>query len=120
MTAKTFAAERLRLGLVSWSAETTIPNTAAIPGGIGSMHLRTGTSEIYYNQAGSTDGWTRQNLFNVNVYNVRDYGALGDGSTDAGAKKLDEMRARLRSHKGKKLARGKFSDNAKDPMEYVK
>ncbi len=45
---------------------------------------------------------------------------LGDGSTDAGAKKLDEMRARLRSHKGKKLARGKFSDNAKDPMEYIK
>lgn len=45
---------------------------------------------------------------------------LGDGSTDAGAKKLDQMRARLRAHKGKKLARGKFSDNAKDPMEYIK
>jgi hypothetical protein len=45
---------------------------------------------------------------------------LGDGSTDAGAKKLDQLRANLRKHKGKKLARGKFSDNAKDPAEYIK
>lgn len=44
---------------------------------------------------------------------------LGDGSTDAGAKKLDQMREKLRSHKGKTLARGKFSPNAKDPMEYL-
>lgn len=44
---------------------------------------------------------------------------LGDGSTDAGAKKLDQMRAKLRAHKGKTLAKGKFSPNAKDPMEYI-
>jgi hypothetical protein len=45
---------------------------------------------------------------------------LGDGSTQAGAKRLDDMRAQLRSHKGKALARGKFSPNAKSPLAYLK
>lgn len=45
---------------------------------------------------------------------------LGDGSTDAGARKLDEMRAQLRRHKGKTLAKGKFSPNAKSPLSYMK
>lgn len=45
---------------------------------------------------------------------------LGDGSTQAGAKKLDEMRAAIRSHKGKALAKGKFSPNAKSPLAYLK
>jgi hypothetical protein len=30
------------------------------------------------------------------------------------------MREELRSHKGAGLAKGKFSDNAKRPMEYMK
>lgn len=45
---------------------------------------------------------------------------LGDGSTDAGAKRLDEMRSNLRQHKGKALSRGKFSPNAKSPLAYLK
>ena len=45
---------------------------------------------------------------------------LGDGSTDAGARRLDEMRQKLRKHKAKKLAKGGFSDEAKGPMEYMK
>lgn len=45
---------------------------------------------------------------------------LGDGSTRAGALKLDQMREKLRQHKGKALARGKFSPNAKSPLAYVK
>lgn len=44
---------------------------------------------------------------------------LGDGSTDAGAKRLDEMRDKLRKHKGKKLAKGGFSDAAKTPEQYM-
>jgi hypothetical protein len=44
---------------------------------------------------------------------------LGDGSTDAGAAKLDELRERLRKHKGRKLVKGKFSDNAKDAAAYL-
>lgn len=45
---------------------------------------------------------------------------LGDGSTKAGAARLDEMRAQLRRHKGRALARGKFSPNAKAPTNYLK
>jgi len=44
---------------------------------------------------------------------------LGDGSPEAGAKKLDQLRANIRMHKGKQLAKGKFSANAKDPAEYL-
>ena len=45
---------------------------------------------------------------------------LGDGSTDAGAKRLDAMRAQLRKHKGRVMAKGKFSPNAKSPLAYLK
>lgn len=45
---------------------------------------------------------------------------LGDGSNKEGARRLDEMRERLRQHKGRTLARGKFSPNAKSPLAYLK
>lgn len=45
---------------------------------------------------------------------------LGDGSTDEGARRLDDMRSKLRAHKGKALAKGKFSPNAKSPLAYLK
>jgi hypothetical protein len=45
---------------------------------------------------------------------------LGDGSSRAGAKKLDEMRAAIRSHKGRNLSRGKISPDAKSPLSYLK
>jgi hypothetical protein len=44
---------------------------------------------------------------------------LGDGSSRAGAKKLDELRVKVRKHKGKNLAKGKFSVNAKHPEAYM-
>ena len=44
---------------------------------------------------------------------------LGDGSTDAGAKRLDEMRKNLRKHKAKNLAKGGFSHKAKSPEQYM-
>jgi hypothetical protein len=45
---------------------------------------------------------------------------LGDGSSKAGAKKLDEMRNQIRQHKGRALAKGKFSPDAKSPLTYLK
>lgn len=45
---------------------------------------------------------------------------LGDGSNDEGARRLDEMREELRRHKGKNLSKGKFSHDAKRPMQYLK
>lgn len=44
---------------------------------------------------------------------------LGNGSNKAGAKLLDGFRVKVRKQKGKKLARGKFSDNAKRPEHYL-
>lgn len=44
---------------------------------------------------------------------------LGDGSGDAGAQRLDEMRKELRKHKAKKLSKGEFSHKAKKPIDYI-
>jgi hypothetical protein len=45
---------------------------------------------------------------------------LGDGSSKAGAKQLDQMREKIRQHKGNALSKGKFSPNAKSPLTYLK
>jgi hypothetical protein len=45
---------------------------------------------------------------------------LGDGSNQEGAKRLDAMRQNIRSHKGKNLAKGKISPNAKSALTYLK
>jgi hypothetical protein len=45
---------------------------------------------------------------------------LGNGSSKAGAAKLDQMRSALRQHKGKNLAGGKISPDAKSPLAYLK
>lgn len=44
---------------------------------------------------------------------------LGDGSSRAGAKKLDQLRVNIRKHKGRNLAKGKFSVKAKQPERYL-
>ena len=44
---------------------------------------------------------------------------LGDGSPKAGAKRLDDLRVKIRKHKGKKLAKGKFSPDAKPAEKYM-
>jgi len=44
---------------------------------------------------------------------------LGDGSSKAGAQKLDDLRVKIRKHKGAKLARGRFSADAKAPEAYL-
>ena len=54
------------------------------------------------------------------VIDAQTVSMLGDGSSDAGAKKLDEMREQIRRHKGKALAQGKFAPQAKGPLSYVK
>lgn len=45
---------------------------------------------------------------------------LGNGSTKAGALALDDMRKNIRQQKGKALAKGKFSPDAKSPLAYMK
>ena len=45
---------------------------------------------------------------------------LGDGSSKAGAERLDQFRINVRRDKGRKLAKGEFSVNAKRPEHYLK
>jgi hypothetical protein len=54
------------------------------------------------------------------VLTAEDVALLGDGSNEAGARRLDEFRAQLRKHKGGALSRGKISPNAKAPMQYLR
>lgn len=44
---------------------------------------------------------------------------IGDGSTAAGADALDRMIEQIRAHKGKALAKGKFSPAALSPLDYL-
>lgn len=44
---------------------------------------------------------------------------IGDGSTDAGAQRLDEMRVAVRQHKGQALSQGEHSPDAAHPLQYM-
>lgn len=44
---------------------------------------------------------------------------LGNGSNKAGADMLDQFRVKVRKHKGRELARGDFSKDAKRPEQYL-
>ena len=54
------------------------------------------------------------------VMDAESVAMLGNGSSNAGAAKLDQMRSKLRQHKGQALAHGKISPNARSPLSYVK
>ena len=54
------------------------------------------------------------------VIDAQTVSMLGDGSSDAGAKKLDDMRKEVRKHKGSALSKGKFAPEAKSPLAYMK
>lgn len=45
---------------------------------------------------------------------------LGDGSSKAGAQRLDQFRQNIRKQKGVALAQGKISPDAKEPQQYLK
>jgi hypothetical protein len=53
------------------------------------------------------------------VIDAESVALLGDGSLDEGARRLDQLRANLRKHKGAAMAKGKFSPDAKAPEQYM-
>lgn len=53
------------------------------------------------------------------VFDAETVALLGDGSSKAGAQQLDRLRERIRAHKGKALAKGKFSPDAKRADKYL-
>lgn len=54
------------------------------------------------------------------VFDAETTALLGDGSSEEGARRLDQMRAAIRAHKGKALSKGKISPDAKSPLAYLK
>lgn len=86
-----FASERIRLNVVDLENGTTNPNAAAVADPIGSLWFRNGTypatpTEIYYKlNASATFGWVKQNVVNLKVFNVKNFGAVGDGVTSDNA-----------------------------------
>lgn len=83
-----------------------------------------GLSKIAYLAQGSGSG--RDDTIDARlsdgeyVIDAETVALLGDGSTKAGASKLDKMRSELRKQKGKKLAKGQFSTAAKSPLDYMR
>ncbi len=53
------------------------------------------------------------------VIDAESVALLGDGSGNAGARRLDEMRQNLRKHKSQNLRKGGFSHKAKAPHQYM-
>lgn len=54
------------------------------------------------------------------VMDAESVSMLGNGDNAAGARKLEQLRRGVRSHKGKALAKGKFSPDAKKPEAYMR
>jgi len=83
-----------------------------------------GLSKIAYLAQGSGSG--RDDTIDARlsdgeyVIDAETVALLGDGSTKAGAARLDKMRTELRKQKGKKLAKGQFSTSAKSPLDYMR
>lgn len=97
---------------------TTVPDDkhawmGAVPGAALGGHVRgPGTGRSDSIDAKLSDG--------EYVMTAEDVALLGDGSSEAGARRLDQFRQNLRKHKGGALSRGKISPNAKAPMSYLK
>ncbi len=72
------------------------------------------------NGDGRSDGVEARLSNKEYVVDAESMALLGNGDPDAGAKKMDEFRKNLRRQKGKALAKGKFSPDAKkSPLSYL-
>ncbi len=117
----TFAALNYGQGLDKYRIVKTSTNPSASEP---VLKAQGGLSKIAYLAQGSGSG--RDDTIDARlsdgeyVIDAETVALLGDGSTKAGAKKLDQMRAELRKQKGKKLAKGQFSTAAKSPLSYMR
>jgi hypothetical protein len=81
-------------------------------------------SQVAYLARGSGSG--RDDTINAKlsdgeyVIDAETVALLGDGSNAEGARRLDQMRKQIRTQKGKTLAKGGFSPDAKSPLAYLK
>lgn len=104
------------------------------PGMGGSIAMRAGGGEVNNGQVfqtqmnphargpgdGTSDDINAKLSDGEYVMDAATVSMLGNGSNDAGARKLDELRTRLRKHAGQKLVKGQQFMKAKQPTSYMK
>lgn len=117
------AASNMDLGrymATNWPQITSGAYNSAAPG----MYRGGALSNIAYMARGSGSGRSDEIDAKLSdgefVIDAETVALLGDGSSKRGAELLDEMRTNIRKQKGKALAKGKFSPNAKSPLSYIK
>lgn len=81
------ATSRIRLNLIDWASGVNNPNTLPEAGAVGSFYERQGDNttlptETYLRLNSGATGWIKQNTVNLEVFNIRDFGAVLDGVTD--------------------------------------
>lgn len=74
----------------------------------------------YYASGGRADDISAKLSQGEYVFDAETVALLGDGDSKAGAAKLDELRKQIRQQKGRSLAKGKISPNAKGALSYMK
>jgi Pectate lyase superfamily protein len=87
---KSFSTKRFHLGVATVASETTDPNSSGgTAASMGSLWLRNGDdvsapTQTFLNLDGDPTGWVLQNLIHLKIYNVRTFGATGNGVVDDG------------------------------------
>jgi hypothetical protein len=92
--------------------EAEKPSVAAATGGALSRFVQGGGT-------GRSDSIDAKLSDGEYVIDAETVALLGDGSSKAGAQRLDQFRANIRKQKGRQLAKGKFSTDARRPEEYI-
>ena len=92
--------------------QTQQPTVAAARGGPLSRYVEGGGT-------GRSDSIDAKLSDGEYVIDAETVALLGDGSSKAGAKRLDQFRANIRKQKGRALAKGDFSPDAKRPEHYL-
>lgn len=83
-----FATDEILLKAIELRNETFSPAAGAgVAGAVGSFWVRNGNypttpTETYLKLATINTGWVKQNTVNLNIFNVKRFGATGDGATD--------------------------------------
>lgn len=68
---------------------------------------------------GTSDDINAKLSNNEYVLDASTVSTLGNGSSEAGARKLDQFRENIRKHAGKKMVKGKQFMKAKEPEDYL-
>jgi hypothetical protein len=110
------------------SSPSTLPALPAPGGGpnvrlnepiMGATTMRAGGHYIKGPGSGRSDDIDAKLSNDEYVMDAETVALLGDGSPEEGARRLDRLRENVRRHKGQQLVKGKFSANAKDPVDYL-